>query len=157
MAPEILKGNKPDKRVPGEYPPRKRKQMRKLARETLGFALAGVLAMSVDLAVFNLLMSRDTNASVANASATFSALLINFLVNHRAFVPGKSIRKGLTKKSVRFGAVAAVSAVFLFAGFEIALRTLPEQSVTTYSVIRVFLIGIGTIARFLALKFWVFR
>lgn len=152
-----MAGNKRDKRLLREYLTRKQKHIRKLFRESFGFALAGILAISVDLAVFNLLMLRDTNASIASASATASALLINFLINYRTFVPAGSIREGLAKKSLRFGTVAAVSAVFLFAGFEIVLRTLPEQSITSYSVFRVLLIGIGSIARFFVLKFWVFR
>lgn len=129
---------------------------RKFLRETVGFGLAGGLAMVVDLAVFNALLLVEINTSIANVSAAIAALLVNFVINHRTFIPNGSMRKDLTKKSVKFGTIAIISFLYLLVGFEIALWLFPEQSATFYSVIRILLIGSGTLVRFFVLKFWVF-
>lgn len=131
-------------------------QRQKFRREIVGFALAGGISLVVDLAVFVFLVFLETSLSFANASATISALFINFLINHRTFLPDRSFRHGLTKKSLRFSAVATASAVLLFVGFEIALRTLPDQTALTYSLVRVVIIGSGAAIRFALLRSWVF-
>lgn len=130
---------------------------RNLFSETVGFAIAGTVALLLDLSIFNLLVLLDINLSLANACATFSALGINFLVNHKVFIPKGSIRKNLSNTSLRFAVVATASAIVAFLGFEIAVHVFPGQSALTYSIVRVLIVGLGTVARFVLLRNWVFR
>ena len=126
-------------------------------RDSVGFAVAGGLALIVDLAIFNMLILQKVNLTVANGVAVFAALLVNYIINHWTFLPRIPARNNLVQKSFRFGVVAASSALYLLIGFEIVSWFLPDQSAATYSLVRIFLIGSGTIARFGALRYWVFK
>ena len=126
-------------------------------REFFGFSLAGGLSLMTDLATFNLLTLGGVNFSTANIVATCIALVVNFLANHWAFLPRGLIRTKIASKSLRFSALAAASALLLIVGFEIVLLEFPNQSVGFYTLARTFLIAIGTTARFITLKYWVFK
>ena len=129
---------------------------RRVLRELFGFGVAGGVALVVDLMVFNLLIFFAVNASLANVSAALAALVVNFFINHRAFMPRRLRSANLTMKSVKFGILALASFLFLLVGFEVVLWVMPDQSAVFYSVTRILLIGSGTLIRFFVLKYWVF-
>lgn len=125
-------------------------------RELVGFSVAGGLALGVDLAVFNALISQKVNLFVANGFAVIAALLANYVINHWVFLPGQLARKKFAKKSFRFGIVAWASALYLLIGFQVVVWLLPDLNTPSYTLARILLIGSGTIVRFFALKYWVF-
>ena len=134
------------------------KPVRQVAnREVIGFGLAGAGAMLVDLLVFNALVLTGSNVSFSSILAATVGLSLNFVVNRRTFLPRAKLWRGARTSGIRFVAVALMSYLVLIVGFEIFFLAFPEASSGLLNTVRIALVIVGTGARFILYKFWVFQ
>lgn len=126
-------------------------------RKVFGFLIAGGIAMGVDLAIFNSLMSIGLSRTLSNLTGAFSALVVNYLINHEVFLPKERLSQEFKKRGVRFGAVAAFSFVYTTSLFEAFATIFAMTSQNDLSLLRVSVVASGTVIRYLLLRFWVFR
>ena len=124
-------------------------------RYVLGFSVAGVSALVIDLLVFNLLLWAWGNPSLANLVAGATALVTNFAINFRTFRGSTSDRTSW-QATKRFSLVAGMSVLYIYALFEAFLLIAPESNELVLTAVRVFLIGSSSIARFFLYRRWVF-
>lgn len=130
---------------------------RRIRRELTGFGIAGVVALTVDLALFNTLITLGAGPSMANLASSFVGLILNFLINYRTFLAKGRSAKVLTGSSLKFSLVTGASFLYLLLGFELYLGFDEGASTTNLLVARVLLIGSGTVARFFLFRHWVFK
>ena len=121
-----------------------------------GFSVAGGLSAGIDLLMFNILLFAGLSSTIASGSALVVALIANFMINRSTFAPELSTGLGRTRPAFRFALIAVLSSVFVFISFEIGVRFLSMGSPFEQSVLRLFVISIGSIARFLLYRSWVF-
>ena len=124
-------------------------------RQVVGFSVAGLAALVIDLLVFNLLLWAWGNPSLANLVAGATALVTNFAINFRTFRGSASDRTSW-QATKRFSIVAGMSVLYIYALFEAFLLIAPESSELVLTAVRVFLIGSSSIARFVLYRRWVF-
>ena len=130
---------------------------RKVRRELAGFGIAGVVALTVDLALFNTLITLGAGPSMANLASSFVGLVFNFLINYRTFVGDRRSAKVLTGSSLKFSFVTGASFLYLLLGFELYVGIYEGASTPNLLLARVLLIGSGTVARFFLFRHWVFK
>lgn len=127
----------------------------KTGRYVLGFSVAGLAALVIDLLVFNLLLWAWGNPSLANLIAGVTALVTNFAINFRTFRGSASDRTSW-QATKRFSLVAGISVLYIYALFEAFLLIAPESNELVLTAVRVFLIASSSIARFVLYRRWVF-
>ena len=118
---------------------------------------AGVSSATLDLVLFNVLLASGFSSTLANASSTLGALALNFLINLSVFSPKRRGGRHSLRAARRFALIASLSAGFVFVGFEVAVRLFALESAGQQSFLRIFLILVGSGARFLIYRAWVFR
>lgn len=127
------------------------------ARQFTIFLIAGLVSLAVDLSVIALAVGAGVSLTYANAAATIASLSINFVINRWNFRFRGSSRREAAADLARFALLAGVSALVTFTLFELIVRFLAPRDMLFLLLARAVVVGLGAIARFLALKFWVFR
>jgi putative flippase GtrA len=130
---------------------------RKIRHEITGFGIAGVVALTVDLTLFNTLIALGAGSSIANLASSLVGVVFNFLINYRTFVGNGRSAKVRTRSSLKFSLVTGASFFYLLLGFELYLVFFEGAPTPNLSLARVLLIGSGTVARFLLFRHWVFK
>lgn len=131
--------------------------LRMLARQVLVFLLAGGLSAVTDLVTFLLLQLIGFNVIGSNLVATFAGLFTNFVINSWNFL-GSFSRVSLTSRhSMKFAAVALVSACYTFLMYQFLVGILALTETSHLTMLRAVVIASGTAIRFFALKLWVFQ
>ncbi len=131
--------------------------LKKMRRELAGFAVAGLAALTVDLASFNSLVGFGFGPSLANVVSSFLGLVLNFLINYMTFVRLDRSSKVLRLSSLKFSLITGASFLYLLLGFELFLGFYDGSSPMDLTLARIVLIGSGTVVRFFLFRHWVFR
>ena len=124
-------------------------------RQILGFSIAGLGALLIDLLVFNIMLFSGFTASVGNVVAGAVALGTNFIINYLTFRSKTSSLKS-SQSFVRFSLVAVTSTVYIYGLFELFLLIAPESDELVLTLARILIIGSSSIARFFLYRRWVF-
>ena len=128
---------------------------RGLSKQVLGFSIAGIGALLVDLLVFHLMLFAGFTPSFGNFVAGAVALTTNFIMNFLTFGNKKASLKS-SQSLVRFSLVAFASTLYIYGLFELFLLIAPESSELGLTLARILIIGSSSIARFILYRRWVF-
>jgi len=127
-----------------------------LVKEVVAFGIIGVVALFIDVGIYNLLFHYGVGTLTAKTISTIVATTFAYLGNlnwsfsHRA-------RKGLAKQATYFFVIngfTLAGGLVIMAFFAYPLHYKFDQFVM--NVVNLFTIGLGTLARFWAYKRFVF-
>ena len=127
----------------------------RLNKQVVGFSIAGIGALLIDLSVFNFMLFAGFTPSVGNVVAGAVALGTNFIINYFTFRSETSSLKS-SQSFVRFSLVAVTSTVYIYGLFELFLIIAPESNELVLTLARILIIGSSSIARFFLYRRWVF-
>jgi putative flippase GtrA len=123
-------------------------------KEVGGFLVVGVLAVVIDFAFFNALLSADWPVWAANAIALFISMTFAFIGNYKWTFAHREVKSLLHAYSAFAGinllAVAFIEAVVVGA------EVLWEPGALWLNVVKAAATAIATVGRFFAYKKWVF-
>ena len=123
-------------------------------KEVGGFLVVGVLAVLLDFALFNLLLSIDWPVWSANAVALVVSMTFAFVGNYKWTFAHRQVRS-LLHAYASFAAINLLAVVFIEA-VVVAAEAGWDPGALWLNLVKAVATAIATIGRFFAYKKWVF-